>query len=277
MAGILFNLVYLFGSRFYSQAAKLVHPWNIPLPPVHHKVLEKELIDRFDEILVIGDVHGCFDELRECLNTVHANTTTKILKIFVGDLINKGEKSKEVLNYVMNEGKNECFSIRGNHEEKVLREYGKHHEDKKYTQYYSWIKDITTEEIEFISSLPYTIRLPTLNVIIVHAGLIPKLSLDQNQPFEMVNMRNVMIENGNMTASRDHKVGESWASKWTGPDHVYFGHDARRKFQRHQFATGLDTGCVYGGQLTSVFIKGPRKGNIITVKAKKVYEKPGDD
>ena len=47
-------------------------------------------------------------------------------------------------------------------------------------------------------------------------------------------------------ATEDTKSGEQWSITWTGPLHVYFGHDARRGLQLQSYATGLDTGCCYG-------------------------------
>ncbi|XP_053200805.1 bis(5'-nucleosyl)-tetraphosphatase PrpE [asymmetrical]-like [Panonychus citri] len=277
MSGMLFNLFYLVRSRFFStgQISKSIHPWDIPLPPVLHRTLEKSFTDNYDEILILGDIHGCFDEMFECIQSAHRDNNSKILKIFVGDLVNKGEKHLQVLEYLMSDEAKDCICIRGNHDEKVIREYLKLQKESKTSQpVYEWIKNLNEQQLNFLINLPYTLTLPALNITIVHAGLIPGLPLEDNQPFDMVNMRNLIKDDSSNSyiPVRQGKEGEPWASLWNGPNHVYFGHDAKRGHQLHRLATGLDTGCVYGKQLTAIFVQGPRKGTYITINAKKVYQ-----
>ena len=63
---------------------------------------------------VIGDVQGCFDELQLLLEKISFDKNTDKL-IFAGDLINKGPKSLETINFVMSLGKNANIVL-GNHE-----------------------------------------------------------------------------------------------------------------------------------------------------------------
>ena len=49
-------------------------------------------------------------------------------------------------------------------------------------------------------------------------------------------------------------TGTPWARRWKGPQQIVFGHDARRNLQLEDFATGLDTGCCYGRQLTAIVL-----------------------
>lgn len=274
MAGIFFNMINFFSSRLIPQTVQHVHPWNIPLPSVLHKIINSETTNLYDEILVIGDVHGCFDELQELLEIADGDKKTKILKIFVGDIVNKGPKSREALNYVLDKNREDCLSVRGNHEEKVINEWLQWKKNPSYKTDSPWMSTLTDKEVNLLIELPYTITIDDLNAIIVHAGLIPGLPLDRNKLWEMINMRNLILDSkadGGFRASKETDAGEAWASLWNGPEHIYFGHDAKRQLQQHPMATGLDSGCVYGKYLSSIFIKGPRTGQLIKVPAKKVY------
>lgn len=62
----------------------------------------------------------------------------------------------------------------------------------------------------------------------------------------------------------DDQAQVPWGSLWKGPQHVVFGHNASQKLQTWPCATGLDTGCCYGNQLTALIIpnqKAKQAGN----------------
>jgi hypothetical protein len=65
-----------------------------PLPAVVHQVVKQQQLGP-GRLLVVGDVHGCFDELQQLLQTVDYKPDSDNL-VFVGDLVNKGPKSAEV-------------------------------------------------------------------------------------------------------------------------------------------------------------------------------------
>lgn len=141
------------------------------------------------------------------------------------------------------------------------------------------------DDVHWLSELPYTILIPgdvlgeEEDTLIVHAGLIPHCDLQDQKIPTMTTIRDLLprcdereqfthfeYHNGKGGASPkvlsndDTEIccneAVSWASAWKGPQRIIFGHDAKRKLQLHEgnWATGLDTGAVYGGKLTGIII-----------------------
>ena len=67
MAAFIGSLLSLMLKRSNETAIKT---FKIPLPPVSHRVLDEPLLSKFEEIFVIGDVHGFFDELMIMLKCI---------------------------------------------------------------------------------------------------------------------------------------------------------------------------------------------------------------
>ncbi|KAF7488174.1 Serine/threonine-protein phosphatase 1 [Sarcoptes scabiei] len=256
---------------------------NGPNQFVRHLKLNDDFLDQFDEIVVIGDIHGCFDELQLLLKQIHEKNNDekmnqRILKICTGDLVNKGPKSKDVLEQFMN--KLDYLSVQGNHDQVIIREYDTYLRNGTILKQNLWIKQLTVDHINYLKCLPMSIEIPKIKAIIVHAGLVPEIPLEEQKTEDLLRMRNVIpniIEQDayKWVGYKKMDKGVAWASVWTGPDHVYFGHNAERRLQQHPFATGLDTGAVYGDHLTAKFIMGPRKDEFISVKSLKQW-KPYD-
>ncbi|XP_066936307.1 bis(5'-nucleosyl)-tetraphosphatase PrpE [asymmetrical]-like [Clytia hemisphaerica] len=246
----------------------------IPLPKTSHIVLSNEVV-RDRKLFFIGDVHGCLDELKELLQKVNERfSTEEYLPIFVGDLVNKGPENVGSLQYVRNL---EHFAVKGNHDAAALREVLmiEKHNDYDPPARWQWVKGLNCDDIDYLKELPYTLSFPDFNAIVVHAGLLPKVDLENQSIKDMILMRNIVeLDAENYQSAESLDQGKPWASLWPGPEHIYFGHDARRKFQSYEFATGLDTGCVYGNQLTGLLLDKDGTKEIIQVQAKSVYQKP---
>lgn len=246
-----------------AEESKERSPYGLPLPSQLIRVVtEDEIGDR--ELLIVGDVHGCYDEVREMMDTYNI-TKENTCVIFVGDLINKGPNSIGVIDYVM---ENDWYSVRGNHDEVSMSEYALSKTNKSRDKY-EWVTKLQQEQLDWLSELPYAIHIPTRQIIVVHAGLVPGVPLDKQEPDAFLHIRCVRREgDGWVWTKKFIEEYDLWGSVWSGPEHVFYGHDARRLFIQFPYATGLDSACVYGLQLTAIY---PSTRKILTVKAHENY------
>lgn len=235
-----------------------------------------------DPLFIVGDVHGCADELKLLLEKKPPGAQL----VFVGDLVNKGPKNVECVKLAM---EHNALCVRGNHELAVMialdlrRKADSDDARVKIKPGYAWTDGLSDAEIEWIRNLPYTLTFPHYKAIVVHAGMLPDRTLAEQHYNDMTNMRDA-IHATNENGFSSKNSGKDWvglhkpregsvpcASLWNGPEHMYFGHDAIRKFQEYEFATGLDTGCLYGYDLTAVTLPG---GKFESVPALEAYINP---
>ncbi|RLN97779.1 hypothetical protein BBJ28_00018247 [Nothophytophthora sp. Chile5] len=212
---------------------------DVALPDVVHQVADAAATTR---LLVIGDVHGCFDELQRLL--AHCAYVPGVDRlVFVGDLVNKGPKSLEVLRFVRDSG---SFCVRGNHDDAALSAYYAWVSGGRVlgAAKYPYVERFDEEDVRFLEQLPFSLSLPAHgNALVVHAGVVPGVELHEQRPFDMYKMRFVQRTSAEDAESawlglekkkfRSAGGGEphAWAKQWSGPRHVYFGHAASAGLQ----------------------------------------------
>jgi hypothetical protein len=204
--------------------------------------------------IIVGDVHGCRVELEALLDSVEYRRADRL--VFVGDLVARGPDSMGVLALVRRLGGS---VVRGNHEDKLLRwraaSRAYRREDgprpKPLGPVHAEVARAMREaDWDLLVRTPLWLDLPRHGVRVVHAGVAPGRSFDQQDRRTLMRIRTVSQE-GEPLEKGD---GVLWGTRYTGPPHIVFGHNAARAPQLHRWATGLDTGCVYGGALTALVL-----------------------
>ncbi|SIQ81014.1 serine/threonine protein phosphatase 1 [Haladaptatus litoreus] len=180
--------------------------------------------DEWEDIYVVGDVHGCLTELESLLETLAVSDDD--LVVFVGDLIRKGPDSLGVLELV--QANDNLLSVRGNNEEKLLRGD-------------AVLCDFGPAEREYVASLPVAISWK--NTLVVHGGVDPRKPLSEHSVDDLQTTRSLQPE-----GSYDRPF---WFEQYDESRRVFFGHTVLDHPVERKSAVGLDTGCVYGGALTA--------------------------
>ena len=208
--------------------------------------------------IVVGDLHGCYDELIDLLESVSFTQEDRV--VCVGDLVTKGPKNREVLELFMNDAR--FRTVIGNHDLALRRKWGGEKVKLKAAQKatHKELKSDKEKYLPFLNRLPFTIDLGTH--LVVHAGLRPDVELYSQTSEDMTLLRT-------LGKDRESHDGTPWYEVYDGEKIVLFGHWPGREPRRGPKAIGLDTGCVYGYTLTGYIIEEER---FITTHARHVYE-----
>jgi hypothetical protein len=208
--------------------------------------------------IVVGDLHGCYDELMELLEKIGIGDDDRV--ICVGDLITKGPKSKEVLELFMTDAR--FSTVIGNHDLALRRKWNGEDIELKAAQKDAH-KELRGEKdayASFFNRMPFIIDLETH--LVVHAGLRPNIELYSQTTGDLTRIRT-------LGPDRESDEGTPWYHVYHGDKIVLFGHWPSPEPRRGRKAIGLDTGCVYGYNLTAYIIE---SDEFVTVKAKRAYD-----
>ncbi len=235
---------------------------------------------------IIGDIHGCCDELEQLLAKLgyeivnsHYQHPEGRKAVFVGDLVDRGNRIIETVNLVrkMVEG-GSAICVPGNHEAKLLRYLRgkkvqlKHGLEQTVTEIEALSTDqrevFITDAIAFIDSLVSHYILDDGNLVVAHAGM--KESMQGRGSGKV----RAFALYGETTGEIDEfglPVRYPWAEEYRGKAMVVYGHVPVPEAEWINNTIDLDTGCVFGGKLTA--LRYPEK-ELVSVPAARVYCEP---
>lgn len=214
------------------------------------------------QTLVIGDIHGCYDELQALLDK--AGLTEGDVIVSVGDCVDRGPDTPAVLAFFQKTP--DAILIMGNHERKHVRA-GRHEVKLAQSQKISRVQfgETYSDALAFMSTLPLYLDLP--DALVVHGYVEPGLPLSQQRPTVLC---------GTMGGDKHLRTAyeRPWYELYDGEKPLLVGHhnysDTDQPFVYRDRVFGLDTDCVTGRALTGLllpsfkFVSVPSRANYWT-------------
>src|SRR5438552_3034426 len=185
--------------------------------------------------IVIGDIHGCYDELVSLLGKIDLRSEDRV--VAVGDLVVKGNKNKEVLDLFSGDAR--FSSVIGNHDLALVRFWRGEAISLKNSQKQTCIELEANKPLyqSYLNSLPFLIDLGSY--LIVHAGIRPGIPLSEQSQEDLTGLRT-------LGADRTSRNGLPWYDVYEGEKVVLFGHWRETQPRGGGRAIGVDTGCCDG-------------------------------
>lgn len=221
--------------------------------------MSKTDLKKKSRTIFIGDIHGCFDELNQLLKELEYKPISDRL-ISLGDLVHKGPKSSEVLDFFIS-GNLEV--IMGNHDYRFLNALTGKDENYPLADKIVEVSTYSKKEIiRWLKKLPLYIE--DDNFLAVHGAFNPEtINLCDTSSKEMMNGRYFHSTKAKVV-SKMTPDNAMFLTPWykklkeNHPDlkkTIIFGHWAKTEPVVYKNFRGLDTGCCYGGHLTAFILE----------------------
>jgi hypothetical protein len=198
------------------------------------------------QTLIVGDIHGCFDELQDLLAAAGLSDGDIILA--TGDIVDRGPGTQEVLQFFA--AHPNARSLTGNHERKHIRSFA-HEINPSQSQLIAreQIGDSYPDWVAFMKTFPIYIQLP--EAILVHAYFEPGIPLPDQQ---------VPVLCGQMSGEfyLKKKYARPWYELYDGDKPIVVGHHDilfnGQVFIYRDRVFDLDTSCVHGRRLSGLLL-----------------------
>jgi len=231
-------------------------------------------------LVFVGDVHGCRDDLARLLTKTAFDSRRDHL-VLTGDMVAKGPDSPGVVQLAQEMG---ASCVRGNWEDRLLLSLADARaaepaSNPHATNLRQLARQFSGQQIAWLHQCPVILRVGPVpargNLVAVHAGLVPDVPLERQDPFHVMNMRTIDLKT--RIPSPKHR-GTPWEKLWNHRQKklhqkdtttVVYGHNQKRGLNIRDYSFGLDTGCVSGGKLTALVVNGHGQTEIVHVKCGK--------
>ena len=264
----------------------LSSPEEIAAAAIERQRLWNDRRDERGPFDVIGDVHGCHDELCELLETLGYELSGSASEprarhpegrkaVFLGDLVDRGPRSPDVLRLAMSMVKDgTALCVPGNHDVKLLKKLRgrdvkvNHGLERTLEQLESESDTFKAQVAGFIDGLVSHYVLDGGDLVVAHAGI---KAAYQGRGSGAVRDFCLYGETTGETDSYGLPVRFNWAAEYRGKAMVVYGHTPTTVAEWENRTICIDTGCVFGGELTA--LRYPER-ELVSVKARKVYYEP---
>lgn len=235
---------------------------------------------------IIGDVHGCFDELIALLTqlgydvsdhdgALSASHPTGRKVIFLGDLVDRGPEIVPVLRLAMNMVEaGQALCVPGNHDMKLVRALrGRqaqvaHGLAESLAQLAEESKEFRDQVATFLDGLVSHYVMDDGKLVVAHAGMREEM---QGRGSRKVRDFALYGETTGETDEFGLPVRYPWARDYRGSATMVYGHTPVGEPEWVNRTINIDTGCVFGGKLAA--LRYPEK-ELVSVPALREYYEP---